>query len=210
MYVPPHFDEPRAEELHRLMAASPLGALVTCGRGGLDANHLPFEFDAAAGPHGTLHAHVARANPVWQEVADGDAVLVIFRAEQGYISPNWYPSKHETHKLVPTWNYRVVHVHGTIAIRDDERYVRGVVARLTRRHEATQPRPWKMSDAPPGHIDAMLRNIVGIEVQITRLVGKFKLSQNRELRDRQGAGDALLREGDEALGQAMLDSIDER
>lgn len=204
MYVPNHFDESRTESLHGLIADHPLGVLITHGPDGLDANHLPFELDPGEGSHGVLRAHVARNNPLWQGVADGQEVLVVFRAEQAYISPNGYPSKHETHRQVPTWNYRVVHAHGRIAVRDDERYVRGVVARLTRQHEATQATPWKMGDAPQDYIDTMLKAVVGIEIEITRLVGKFKLSQNREVRDRVGAAQALIREGEAALGHAML------
>lgn len=207
MYVPAHFDEPRLEELQRLIAEHPLGVLVTHGEGGLDADHLPFELDPAAGAHGTLRAHVARANPLWKQLESGAQVLVVFRAEHAYLSPSWYPSKREFHKQVPTWNYRVVHAHGEITVRDDERFVRGLVARLTRKHEASQPAPWKMGDAPTDYIDAMLKAIVGVEVEISRLVGKFKLSQNREFRDRLGAGEALKQQGDTALGQAMLDAI---
>lgn len=207
MYVPAHFDEPRLEELQRLIAEHPLGVLVTHGEGGLDADHLPFELDPAAGAHGTLRAHAARANPLWKQLESGAQVLVVFRAEHAYLSPSWYPSKREFHKQVPTWNYRVVHAHGEITVRDDERFVRGLVARLTRKHEASQPAPWKMGDAPTDYIDAMLKAIVGVEVEISRLVGKFKLSQNREFRDRLGAGEALKQQGDTALGQAMLDAI---
>lgn len=203
MYLPSHFEERRPEALHDLIARHPLGMLVTHGSGGLDANHVPFELDAGAGPHGVLRAHVARDNPLWQSVADGDEVLVVFRAAQAYVSPNWYPSKHEAHKLVPTWNYRVVHAHGTITVRDDERYVRGLVARLTRQHEAGQPRPWKMGDAPSDYIDAMLKSIVGLEIAVARLVGKFKLSQNRETRDRVSAAQVLIDQGDTELGEAM-------
>lgn len=203
MYVPAHFEETRVAELHRIIGAYPLGVLVTGGAAGLDANHLPFEFDPARGPHGTLTAHVARANPVWQQVANGDDVLVIFRGAEGYISPNWYPTKFETHRLVPTWNYEVVHAHGRITIRDDERFVRGVVARLTRQHEAAEPKPWKMGDSPADYIDGMLRAIVGIEVEVAALVGKVKLSQNRERRDRDGAVEALRERERIALSEAM-------
>jgi len=207
MYIPAHFNESRPAELHRLMAEHPLGALVTQGRSGLDANHLPFELDPKAGPQGTLRAHVARANPLCQDVKNGAEVLVIFRAEDAYISPSWYPSKQAFHKQVPTWNYRVVHAHGRITVIDDEKYLRGVLARLTRVHEATQPVPWKMGDAPKDYLDERLKALVGIEVEITRLEGKFKLSQNREPQDRSSAGEALKRQGNTALGQAMLDAI---
>lgn len=208
MYTPPHFKETRREALHALIEAHPLGVLVTAGAGGLDADHLPFHLDPDSGAHGALHAHVARANPVWQSVANGDEVLVVFRGEEAYIPPGTYPSKHETRRQVPTWNYRVVHVHGRIAVRDDERFVRSVVARLTRRHETGQATPWKMGDAPADYLDTMLRAIVGIEIDITRLDGKFKLSQNREARDRTGAAEALIARGEPVLGRAMLDTLD--
>ena len=203
MYVPAHFAETRPEELARIIREYPLGVLVTHDAHGLDANHLPFEFDPDAGTHGVLTAHVARANPVWQQCASGSPVMVVFRGAEGYVSPNWYPSKHEAHRQVPTWNYEVVHVHGLLTVRDDERFVRGMVGRLTRRHEAEEPRPWKMSDSTPDFIDSMLRNIVGIEVAITSLVCKRKLSQNKEERDRLGAADALLATGNTELAQSM-------
>lgn len=207
MYLPTAFEETRPEVLHALMRAHPLGQLVTHGPDGLDATPLPFELDASAGPHGTLRAHVARANPVWQQAADTE-VLVIFQAADGYISPNWYPSKPEHHRHVPTWNYARVHAHGVLRVRDDERFLRGLVARLTREHEARsqQPRPWKMGDAPAGYIDGLLQMIVGLEIEVTRLVGKFKLGQNREARDRLGAADGLAALGQHALAQAMIDA----
>ncbi|SAK78827.1 FMN-binding negative transcriptional regulator [Caballeronia ptereochthonis] len=203
MYIPPHFAETRPEELHRIIGAHPLGILVTHGDAGLDANHIPFEFDPDVGEHGLLTAHVARANDVWQRCPTGTPVMVIFRGAQAYISPNWYPSKHETHRQVPTWNYEVVHAHGTLTIRDDERFVRGLVARLTRRHEEFEPRPWKMGDAPPDFIDGMLRSIVGIEIAVTSLVGKSKLSQNKDARDRNNAADELAKRHHDELAQSM-------
>ena len=205
MYIPEHFQAPDEQDLHALIAEHPLGIIVTNGPHGLDANHIPFELEAGQGQRGTLIGHVARANTVWQEVKDGDEVLVIFRAEQAYISPNFYPSKQENHKSVPTWNYSVVHVRGKITIHDNERHVRGVVAKLTHRHEASQPVPWKMSDAPKDYIASMVKAIVGIEIEITEITGKFKLSQNRDARDAQGVADNLKRQGDEVLGQAVLD-----
>ena len=205
MYLPGHFEETRLDELHRFVDEHPFGALVVHGPNGLDANHLPFLLEPAAGAYGRLLAHVARANPLWREAKDGDEALVIFRAEDAYVSPNWYPSKHEAHRQVPTWNYRVVHVHGRLAIRDDERFVRGVVARLTRVHEARtgSATPWRMGDAPADYLDRMLGAIVGIEVEITAIVGKWKLGQNKDERDRLGAAEALSERGLEAIAAAM-------
>jgi transcriptional regulator len=203
VYLPQHFEPARLEELHRLIEANPLGAWVVNGPAGLDANHLPFHLDLNPT---RLLAHVARANTVWRDVKDGDQTLVIFRGEQAYVSPNWYPSKHELHRQVPTWNYRVVHAHGRVAIRDDEKFVRGVVARLTRTHEgrAGDQQPWKMGDSSPEYIDEMLAKIVGIEIEVTRLVGKWKLSQNREARDRVNAAEVLRKRGEETLAGEML------
>ncbi|MFY7981605.1 MAG: FMN-binding negative transcriptional regulator, partial [Limnohabitans sp.] len=200
MYIPAHFLIQNPQDLHTIIREHPLGALVTAGPDGLDANHIPFEFDPSQGPHGLLTAHVARANPVWQQCQGGADVLVIFRGNESYISPNWYPSKHETHRQVPTWNYEVVHVHGRLTVMDEERFVRGVVARLTREHETSEPRPWKMGDSPPEYIDQMLKAVVGIQVEIQRIEGKAKLSQNREPRDRLNAADTLLAKGAEGLG----------
>ncbi|HYW93266.1 MAG TPA: FMN-binding negative transcriptional regulator [Gammaproteobacteria bacterium] len=206
MYVPEHFEETRIGVLHDLMRKHPLGVLCTSGQGGLDANHIPFLLDAEAGSYGVLHAHVARANPVWRQIRPEGEGLVIFSAEDAYISPSWYPSKHEFHRQVPTWNYRVVHARGRITVRDDERYVRWLVARLTQIHEASELEPWKMGDSPKDYIDGMLAAIVGIEVEITRLVGKFKLSQNREARDIEAAAGALKSQGNTVLAEAMLDA----
>jgi transcriptional regulator len=203
MYIPPQFAENRPEVLHRIMREHPLGTLVRNEEAGLDADHIPFEFEPDTGPLGTLKAHVARNNPLWQRCPTGTPVMVIFRGAQAYISPNWYPSKHETHRQVPTWNYEVVHAHGTLSIHDDERYVRALVARLTREHDAAEPRPWKMGEAPPDYLQMMLGNIVGIEVTLTSLVGKSKLSQNRELRDRRHAADTLAERGRDGMAQAM-------
>jgi transcriptional regulator len=206
MYVPAHFSIRKPEDLHRIIHRHPLGVLVTLTPEGLDANHIPFEFDPGKGELGVLTAHVARANPVWQHCRDGAEVLVIFRGEEAYISPNWYPSKHETHRQVPTWNYEVVHAHGRLTVQDEERFVRGVVARLTRVHESGEPRPWKMGDSAPEYIDGMLKAIVGIEISITRLEGKAKLSQNREARDRLSAATTLAEKGRESLSQVMRDA----
>jgi len=209
VYLPQHYEETRKEELHRIIAEYPFGALVVRGPNGLDANHIPFELHMDKGAQGHLLAHVARANPVWKEMADGSEALVIFRGADAYISPNWYPSKHEQHKQVPTWNYRVVHVHGRLRIRDDEKFVRGVVARLTRVHEAGTgaAKPWKMTDSSPEYIDHLLTLIVGLEVEIAKMVGKWKLSQNKEARDRTNAADELRKRGEQEISAAMQATV---
>jgi transcriptional regulator len=207
MYLPKLFAESRPEELHRLIREYPFGMLVTHTSSGLEANHLPFLLDEERGACGTLLAHIARANPLWTEIVDGGEVLVVFRGAHGYISPNWYVSKHETHRHVPTWNYEVVHAHGRIHVRDDEKFVRGVVARLTRQHEADQLRPWKMSDAPADYLSEELTQIVGIEVELMRVDGKRKLSQNRDARDFESTVRALEERGHKELALAMKRSL---
>ena len=210
MYVPRHFEEPRPEQLHALIAQHPLGILVTQGSGGLDANHLPFELETRESSLGVLHTHVARTNPVWRNIATGDEVLAVFRAADAYISPNWYPSKHEHHRQVPTWNYIVAHAHGRVTVHDDERYLRGLTGRLTKRHEASQPHPWRLGDSPQSFINEMLASIVGLEIEIMRLVGKSKLGQNKEKRDVLGAAHALKAQGHSVIADAMLARVAER
>ena len=208
MYVPKYFEEQRPEELYRLIRDHPLGVLVLRGEGGLDANHIPFEFQQSDGKL-LLLAHVARANSLWQEAKDGDEALVIFRAASAYVSPNWYPSKHEFHKQVPTWNYQAVHAHGRIFIRDDERFVRAIVARLTRTNETRsgQDRPWKMTDSSKEYIDQMISAVVGIEIVVDNLIGKWKLSQNKEERDRSTAASELQKRGEQIISTAMLETL---
>ncbi|WP_024303015.1 FMN-binding negative transcriptional regulator [Pseudogulbenkiania sp. MAI-1] len=204
MYLPAHFNESRTDILHECIAQHPFGTLITHGKSGLDANHFPFELAVNEGELGVLRAHIARANPLWQDVENGDEVLVVFRAGDAYISPNWYPTKHETQKQVPTWNYIVVHAYGRIHFHDDEKFVRGVVARLTRTHEASQSTPWKMTDAPRDYIDSLLQRIIGLQIDIARLVGKSKLGQDEVARDILRAGEALRARGNYQIGDAML------
>lgn len=206
MYIPKHFKEERLDETHRIIQAYPFGALVTHGPAGIDATHIPFELDSGAGPHGVLLAHVSRANPVWKDNRDGDDVLVIFGGANAYISPNWYPSKHEFHRQVPTWNYQLVHVHGKLRIRDDEPFLRKILARLTQTHEmhAGETKPWKMADSEQEYIDKLLTAIVGIEIEVERIVGVSKLSQNKEERDRQGVIAALQERSNNDTADAML------
>lgn len=203
MYLPPHFAELRPEEMQRLLREHPLGTLINHGAEGLDAEHIPFDYQPREGGLGVLRGHVARANTVWQRCPSGTPLMVVFHGAQAYISPNWYPSKHETHQLVPTWNYQVVHVHGTMTVLDDEKSVRNIVALLTHQHERSEAQPWKMGDTTPDFLQGMLQKIVGIEIAITAMVGKSKLSQNRTERDRLNAADVLDTKGQAELAQAM-------
>lgn len=204
MYVPPHFAENRQDALFDLIEKNPLGILATNTASMLDANHIPFELARTEGTTGVLHCHVARANPVWQELKNGDEVLVIFRAAEAYISPQFYPSKFETHEQVPSWNYMVAHARGRVTVRDDERYTRGVIAKLTKRHEASMPTPWKMSDSSREFIASKVAAIVGLEIEITDLTGKFKLSQNKDTRDLRAAGETLVSRDHAEIGEAMV------
>ena len=183
MYQPAHFVEQDADTLLALMKAHPLATLV---RGGaeLGADILPLEVDRV-GDGWRVTGHVARANPLWRE-ADGQPVLLVFQGPQAYVSPNWYPSKFQHGKAVPTWNYAMVQVHGTLRAIEDAEWLRAFVTRLTERHEGGRAVPWHVSDAPADYIDTMLKAIVGIEIEVTRVEGKFKLSQNRSAEDRTG------------------------
>jgi transcriptional regulator len=184
MYLPTPFERSDIAALQALVDAHPLAMLVTQRAGEPVVDHIPMLLDAGRGPHGTLVGHVARANPLWR--APGTC-LAVFRGPQAYISPSWYPSKREHGKAVPTWNYAVAHAHGTLRVFEDAAALRSVVERLTERHEAGQPSPWRVSDAPTDYLEAMLQAIVGIELPIERIQGKFKLSQNRGAADRTGA-----------------------
>jgi transcriptional regulator len=201
MYLPSHFEQHDPSALAALMREHPLAALVSSRPDGLTADHLPLEYDAEAR---LLRGHVARANPLWRS-ADGQPVLAIFRGAQAYVSPSWYPSKAATHKVVPTWNYAVVHVHGTLHAVDSAPWLHELVTRLTGHHESARPVPWAVSDAPADYVQQMLRAIVGIEIRVTQLVGKWKLSQNRSAADREGVAAGLaLERGAEAARLAAL------
>jgi transcriptional regulator len=203
MYTPSHFNEERPETLHQLVHDHPLGLLITLGPQGMDATPLPFLLDTEPSGAAVLRAHVARANPVWQEARTDVDTLVVFQGPQAYISPNWYPSKAETGKAVPTWNYITVQARGRLVVRDDAAWLREFVTRLTQQHEAAQAEPWSIADAPPDYIDAMLRAIVGIEIVLTSLTGKWKMSQNQSAANRAGAARALrLQAGEQAQAVA--------
>ncbi len=196
MYVPAHHEETDAAVLHALIRERPLGTWVLHDGSGLVANHVPFLLDADRGPWGTLVAHVARANPAWRLAAAGHPSMVIFQGAQCYITPSWYASKREHGKVVPTWNYAVVHAHGVPRAIEDRDWLLALVTRLTGVHESTQATPWQVTDAPADYIDRLLPTIVGIEVELTKLVGKWKVSQNRPDADKRGVVAGLRSRGD--------------
>ncbi len=201
-YLPAHFEETNPDRLHALVRAHPLGTWVVQRDGELLVNHIPFLLDADRGEHGTLIGHVARANPVWQALVGSLSSVVVFSGPQAYVSPNWYPSKREHGKAVPTWNYAVVHAHGVPQAFDDPARVLEVVTRLTQAHEASQAQPWQVGDAPADYLHSMLRAIVGIEIPVQRWVGKWKVSQNRSQSDRLGVVAGLA-----ALGTPAADAM---
>ena len=204
MYLPEIFEEKDHEKLYQLIENYPFATLVSQSSNGLEANHLPFKLLLEPEHHSAiLVAHIARNNPLHTQIRNGTEVLVIFQGEQGYISPNWYPSKQQHHQHVPTWNYQVVHVNGAIRFLEDEKFLRGILAKLTRTHEAKQPKPWKMSDAPSDYIAEELKGIIGIEIEIQQMTGKFKLSQNRDKVDAVGVVDSLEQRGEAKLAQAV-------
>ena len=185
MYVPPSNAEHDVGTMLDFVAAHPFGALVTASDDGPFATHLPFVVDRTRGPLGTLEGHVARANPHHRAATTGEA-LVIFTGPDAYVTPSWYPAKAEHGRVVPTWNYVAVHVRGTPRFTDDPAFLRRHLEALTVRHEADRPAPWAVSDAPADYVERLTRAIVGVELEITRIEGKWKMSQNRSDADIDG------------------------
>ncbi|HEX6999918.1 MAG TPA: FMN-binding negative transcriptional regulator [Gammaproteobacteria bacterium] len=206
MYVPKQFEESRLEVLHALIKAHPLAVFVIFDGTELVVNHIPFFIDERAGPSGTLRGHVARANPVWRKLSSTVQAAAIFQGPQSYITPSWYPSKHAHGKAVPTWNYAVVHAFGYARSVEDRDWLLAHVTELTDQQEARRALPWRVSDAPSDYIDAQLGKIVGIELPIETLTGKWKVSQNRAVSDRLGVA-AGLRSRDDEDARAMADLV---
>ena len=206
MYLPKHFEQQDEQAMAQLLQLHPLATVAWQSAEGLSAEHLPLMWERGSGDgaHGTLRGHVARANPVWRAAADTE-VLAVFQGPQAYITPSWYPSKAETAKVVPTWNYAVVHMHGRLRITEDSAWLRALVERLTDTHEAARAQRWQVGDAPVDYIEMMLRAIVGIEIEVTRLQGKWKVSQNRTAADRGGVAAGLgALHGDDVRAMAAL------
>jgi transcriptional regulator len=191
LYLPSYFKESRIDVLHALMRERPLATLVTSIDSGLVANHIPVETRTEPKPHGLIRGHIARANPLWKEYRPGAEAMAIFQGPQVYISPSFYPSKRETGEVVPTWDYAVVHAHGTLRFVQDTEWLKSLVVGLTNAHEAPRQAPWKVDDAPPPYIEKMLSLIVGFEFSIVSLTGKWKLSQNHPAANRQGVVQGL-------------------
>lgn len=191
MYQPPHFREDRLEIQHALIEAHPLGLLITHGQTGLIANPVPFVLDAAASSLGTLKAHLSRANAQWRDADPDQEALVVFQGAEAYITPSWYEAKQETGKVVPTWNYAMVQAHGRLRIMDDPQWLLRQITAMTDAQEAPRTEPWAVSDAPDSFVAAQLKGIVGVEIEITRIEGKWKVSQNRSEGDRKKVSDGL-------------------
>ena len=195
MYEPPQHKETRLEVLHALIRAHPLGLLISAGADGPVADAVPFLIDAGAGQFGRLRAHIARANPQAKLLADGGhKVLVVFQGTDSYVTPSWYETKRETGKVVPTWNYVIVQASGPARLIDDRAWLAGQIAELTARHETGRSEPWKVSDAPEPFIAAQLKGIIGVEIDIAEISGKWKVSQNRPVADRAGVAEGLAAE----------------
>lgn len=195
MYVPKHFEEPRIDVMHELIRERPLATLVTMSSQGLNANHIPLHLVTTHAPFGTLRGHVARSNPVWHDLQAGVEVLAIFHGPDAYITPSWYATKKETGKVVPTWNYAVAHAYGTLRVIDDAAWVRTQLEALTEHNETKLPKQWAVSDAPREFTAKLIGAIIGIEIVITRLSGKWKVSQNQPPQNQTGVIEGLANSG---------------
>jgi transcriptional regulator len=205
MYLPPQFAEDEVPALHEAIRQARIATLVTTGAQGLVASHIPMMVEPEPAPFGTLIGHVSRANPQWRDVVAGSESLVMFLGPNAYITPSWYATKKETGKVVPTWNYVAIHAYGTARFFEDPDRLLALVTKLTREHEAGREQPWAVSDAPADFIAGMLKGIVGIELPIARLEGKWKMSQNRPPVDRARVAAGLAADGEEAVAAIVAE-----
>lgn len=195
MYIPKQFEETSIEVMHDLIRACPLATVVTNSVNGLNANHIPLHLSASTGEYGAVRGHVARANPILGDIASGVEALAIFHGPDTYITPSWYATKKENGRVVPTWNYAAVHAYGVLRVVDDSSWLRAQLDVLTSDNESALPDPWAVSDAPPDYIETIMAGIVGIEMVITKLLGKWKVSQNQPLRNRDSVISGLRESG---------------
>ena len=208
MYIPPQFEQPDIEVMHELIRSRPLATLVTLGSNGINANHIPLHLSLTPEPFGVLRGHVARSNPIWSDLDSDIEVLAIFHGPDAYISPSWYATKQDTGKVVPTWNYTVVHAYGSLRIIDDAAWVRAQLEALTNHNEAVFSEPWAVSDAPVDFTEKLIEAVVGIEMVITRLSGKWKVSQNQPPQNQNSVIQGLNASGQtEAIAMAELVKI---
>ncbi len=205
MYLPDAFRETSLPVLHALIRAHRFGLLISTGPDGPIVSPVPFTLEPDAGPHGTLRAHVARANPHWRALRDAPATLALFQGPEAYITPSWYASKRETGKVVPTWNYALVEARGEAAVTEDPAWLRAQIGTLTEAMETGRAEPWAVSDAPEAFVAAQIRGIVGIELPIAALSGKWKVSQNRPAADRRGVVEGLGAEGNAAMAALVAE-----
>jgi transcriptional regulator len=207
MYNPPAFKVEDLNRQHQLIREHPLGLLISLGPDGLQASPLPFHLVPEGSVFGRLQAHLSRANPHWKTL-DGHDVLVVFQGPDAYVTPMWYRSRSEHGKVVPTWNYVMVQVHGTVRVMDDPEWVRSQITRLTHAHESPRAEPWHVTDAPASYIDAQIKGIVGLEIDIRRIEGKWKVSQNRPDADRNGVAEGFEASGDASMARLVRGSGD--
>jgi len=182
MYTPKHFSAPSEAALHELIRAYPFATLIMTTGSGVEVNHLPLYLD----DQGVLSGHLARASPLWQAVQAEQPVMAVFHGPHAYVTPSWYATKTQTGMVVPTWNYVVAHVRGTLRVIEDAHWLRAHLAALTAQQEAAFEQPWQLEDAPAGFIDKLMQAVVGIEIEITQLTGKWKVSQNQPLTNQLG------------------------
>jgi transcriptional regulator len=205
MYIPKHFEESRIEVMHDLIKAHPLATLITLSETGLNANHIPLLLSTGSSPFGVLRGHVARSNSIWLDLVKDVEVLAVFHGPNAYITPSWYASKRENGKVVPTWNYAVVHAYGRLRVIDDTVWLRSQLEALTAHSEAAFSEPWSVSDAPFEFTEKLIESIVGIEINTTKLSGKWKVSQNQPERNQASVISGLRTRGNpEATSMAVL------
>lgn len=207
MYIPNHFEEPSIDVMRTLIRDFPLATLVTLSANGLNANHIPMHWVEASGsPYGSLRGHIARANPLWSDFEQQTEVLAVFQTENAYISPSWYASKPQTGKVVPTWNYAAVHAYGRLQFIEDPVWIRSQLAAMTQELEAGLPEPWSVEDAPAEFTERLITQIIGIEISVTRLQGKWKVSQNQPSENRDSVIEALRESGQPAMANLVAEA----
>lgn len=206
MYIPKHFEESRIDVMQTLIHDYPLATLVTLSADGLNANHIPLHLTDDGSPYGSLRGHIARSNPIWTDFDQQTEVLAVFQSENAYISPCWYATKQQTGKVVPTWNYAAVHAYGKLRIIDDPAWIRGQLEAMTEEFETGFPEPWSVADAPGDFTERLITQIIGIEISVTRLEGKWKVSQNQSPENQNSLIEALRKSGQTAMADLVAES----